>query len=52
MENACENCGTPPPGGPYALHDYCVHCSKNLCGECMTGKCRESPTGQHEEEET
>jgi len=58
MGGPCECCGVPPPkitSGPWAgqshLHNYCVHCYKDLCARCLaTGKCRESPTKQHEVE--
>lgn len=58
MVNPCERCNAMPPkivAGPWAgqshLHDYCVHCSKNLCAKCIAeGKCRLNPTGKHEVE--
>lgn len=55
----CERCGAPPPkitSGPFAgsssMHDYCVHCSADLCDDCMAeGRCPDSPTGKHERED-
>ena len=33
------------------MHDYCVHCSKDLCEACIANKkCRESANGKHEVE--
>lgn len=53
----CESCGAMPAQittGPFAdsygMHDYCVHCSKDLCDDCFKKACRESPTGKHEKE--
>lgn len=34
----CERCGAMPEG-EYGLHDYCDHCSKNLCPKCMEAGC-------------
>lgn len=51
MSKPCERCGVAPPGGRYDLHDFCVHCSKDLCKGCIAaGKCHESPNGKHEVE--
>jgi hypothetical protein len=48
MSRNCERCGANPGANALALHDYCIHCSENLCGECMeAGKCDESLTGDH-----
>lgn len=55
MGDPCEVCGAQPPRaekGPFAgsllFHDYCNHCSRDLCDKCMeTSKCRESPDGKH-----
>lgn len=51
----CERCGAAPPrfeAGPFAgkrgAHDYCEHCSADLCEKCMTrGKCAEAADGKH-----
>lgn len=56
MTRPCEGCGAPPPRittGPWAgqrhLHNYCVHCSKDLCDTCLgKGRCRENASGKHE----
>lgn len=56
MDKPCERCGTLPPmimTGPFAgsrgIHDYCMHCSEDLCPKCMeTTRCRESSDGKHE----
>lgn len=58
MDRPCESCKAPPPKietGPWAgqrgMHNYCVHCSKDLCENCLAaGRCRESQTGKHEAE--
>lgn len=55
MDKNCEACGSPPPAiasGPFAgsrsMHDYCVHCSKDLCDDCMRSKpCRETESERH-----
>ena len=53
----CEYCGAEPPkiaSGPWAgsqgMHDYCAHCSKDLCVECFKRRCRQNPEpdGHHE----
>lgn len=56
MDSRCERCKDEPPTirvGPWAgqrgLHNFCTHCSKNLCADCMAkGRCRQSPTKKHE----
>ena len=58
MDRVCERCGARPPAitsGPWAgqssMHDYCAHCSKDLCEKCLAeGKCRDSPDGKHHSE--
>jgi len=58
MITNCENCNAAPPrissgqwAGQSHLHQYCIHCSENLCEKCLASKrCRESPTGKHEVE--
>lgn len=48
MSRNCERCGITLGANQLALHDYCMHCSQNLCGECMeAGHCEESFTGDH-----
>lgn len=38
----CERCGVGPKG--LGLHDYCAHCSQNLCEKCAAdGCCGEKP---------
>jgi len=57
-DKPCERCKAMPPkittgplAGSYHMHDYCAHCSKDLCAACLAaGKCRDSPTGKHETE--
>lgn len=54
----CERCGAPPPvikeghfAGQSGMHDYCAHCSKDLCDPCLAaGRCRDSPDGKHHPE--
>jgi len=58
MVKPCERCRAMPPrieSGPWAgqhhLHNFCVHCSKDLCAKCLAeGKCRLSATGKHQVE--
>lgn len=59
MTNPCEGCGALPSviaSGPWAgqrhLHNYCKHCSMELCEECIVNrKCRENPAKKHEVED-
>lgn len=57
LNGPCECCKALPArieSGPWAgqrhSHNYCVHCSKDLCEKCIAeGKCRENKaTGKHE----
>ena len=44
----CERCGKTPGPSPYAMHDYCDHCSRDLCEKCMNeGKCPDSHDERH-----
>ena len=51
----CESCGAPPPritegefAGQRGMHDYCEHCSADLCEGCMkTNPCSNAPDGKH-----
>ena len=55
----CEGCGAAPPrieSGPFAgstqMHDYCQHCSRDLCPKCMAdGHCPDAPGHKHEPDE-
>ena len=54
----CELCGRAPSAiehghfaGQVGMHDYCAHCSQDLCDECFELECDESPTLKHEKEE-
>lgn len=46
----CERCQVSTKG--YELHDYCKHCSKNLCDGCMkNGCCGRKPADSGMEED-
>ena len=58
MVKSCERCKALPPkitsgawAGQSQTHNYCVHCSEDLCEKCLAeSKCLESPSGGHEVE--
>jgi len=48
---SCEKCGVDPKSA-FGMHDYCVHCSKNLCPDCLKLPYRQRKDGgSHEVEE-